>query len=139
MRAALTLMELLVCLTLLGAAMTVAVPAIGAARDRAAVRGATGALVSALAEARHLATRWNRRTAVRIDTLGAHIAIHAGGDTVSRVPLALLFGVRLAATRDSLAFYSTGLGVGAANARFIVARGVAAETVTISRAGRVRR
>jgi hypothetical protein len=42
-------------------------------------------------------------------------------------------------TRDSIAFYPSGLGYGAANTRLIVSRGAAAETVTVSRAGRVRR
>ena len=139
MRTGVTLIELITVLTILGILASVAVPSIASMRDRAAVRGATSALVSALADARHLATRWNRRTAVRLDTAAARAIVHTGRDTVGLVPLGELFGVSLVVTRDSIAYYPTGLGFGAANARFIVRRGAVAETVTVSRAGRVKR
>lgn len=139
MRTGLTLIELITVLTILGIITSVAVPNIATMRDRAAVRGATSALVSSLADARHLATRWNRRTAVRFDTSAVRAIVHSGQDTVAQLPLRVLFGVSLAVTRDSIAYYPTGLGFGAANARFIVTRGAAAETVTVSRAGRVKR
>lgn len=116
-----------------------AVPSIAQARDRAAVHGATSALVSALADARHQALRWQRRTAIRFDTSNGLAVVHAGTDTVALLPLRTLFNVSLQATRDSIAFYPTGLGYGAANTRLVVLRGASAETVTVSRAGRVRR
>ncbi len=139
MRTGVTLIELITSLTIVGIVATIAVPSIARARDRAAVHGATSALVSSLAEARHLATRWNRRTAIRMDTAGRRVVVHAGADTVHRLSLGAVFGVSIAVTRDSIAYYPTGLGFGAANARFIVSRGAGAETVTVSRAGRVKR
>ncbi len=134
-----TLFELVLVLTLVGVVTSIAVPGIARARDRAAVHGATSALVSALADARHQSLRWQRRTAIRFDTAAARAVVHAGTDTLERVELRALFQVSLDATRDSIAFYPTGLGYGAANTRLIVARGIAAETVTVSRAGRVKR
>ena len=50
-----------------------------------------------------------------------------------------LFGVTLASSRDSLAYSATGLGYGVTNASLVVRRGLAAETVSVSRTGRVRR
>lgn len=139
MRSGFTLLETTLALVLIAIVSSMAVPAFARVRDRAAVHGATSALVSALAGARHHALRWQRRTAVRFDTAAAGAVVHAGSDTLSRSRLRDVFGVALAATRDSIAFYPTGLGYGAANTRLIVARGAAAETVTVSRAGRVRR
>ncbi|MCC6931590.1 MAG: type II secretion system protein [Gemmatimonadaceae bacterium] len=134
-----TLLELTIAGALIGIISLMALPTVAALRDRAAVHGATSLLVSALADARHQALRWQRRTAVRFDTTQARTVVHAGSDTLVRIPLDSLFRVALATTRDSIAFYPTGLGYGAANTRLIVARGAAAETVTVSRAGRVKR
>lgn len=139
MRRGFTLSELAIVLSLIGVFTSMAIGGIARARDRAAVLGATSALVSALADARHQALRWQRRTAIRFDTAAGVAIVHAGVDTLQRVPLRALFQVSLDASRDSVAFYPTGLGYGAANARLILARGASAETVTVSRAGRVKR
>lgn len=74
-----------------------------------------------------------------MDTAGARLSIVAGTETVAVHDLGAVFGVRLSTTRDSIAWSPVGLGYGAANARLIVARGLATETVTVSRLGRVRR
>jgi hypothetical protein len=47
-------------------------------------------------------------------------------------------GVRLGGTRDSLTYDPRGLGRGAANLSIVVRRGTIAETVFVSRLGRVR-
>jgi prepilin-type N-terminal cleavage/methylation domain-containing protein len=139
MRTGVTILELLTVLSLVGIMSAIAIPSIAAARDRTAVHGATSSLVATLADARHLAQRWHRRTAVTFDTAASRAIVHAGPDTLASLALHALFKVTLGATRDSIAFYPTGLGYGAANTRLIVARGASAETVTVSRAGRVRR
>jgi Tfp pilus assembly protein FimT len=139
MRLGATLLELTLALAIIGVVSSIAIPGIARTRDRAAVHGATSTLVSTLADARHQALRWQRRTAVQIDTTTAVVVVHAGRDTLARAPLRTLFAVAIDVTRDSIAFYPSGLGYGAANTRLIVSRGTAAETVTVSRAGRVRR
>ena len=139
MRRGFTLLELTLVLSIVGIISAVAVPAIARFRDRAAVHGATSLLASSLADARHQALRWQRRTAIRFDTLSDYAVVHAGSDTLGRAPLGALFQIQLSVSRDTIAFYPTGLGYGAANTRLIVARGAAAETVTVSRAGRVKR
>jgi hypothetical protein len=47
--------------------------------------------------------------------------------------------VRLSTSRDSIAFDVRGLGYGAANLTLVARRGSAAETLVVSRLGRVRR
>ena len=71
-------------------------------------------------------------------TATATLAVHRGPDTLLARALGRLHGVRLSATRDSTAYAGDGLGYGAANLRLVVRRGAAAETVTVSRLGRVR-
>ena len=69
----------------------------------------------------------------------AAVTVFAGPDTIERRPLGTVHGVRLTVTRDSIAYAANGMGYGAANTRVILSRGAAAETVTVSRLGRVRR
>jgi len=59
-------------------------------------------------------------------------------DTVRRLRLGRLHGVALGTTRDSLAFDARGLGHGAANLRITLERRTEAETLVVSRLGRVR-
>lgn len=134
-----TLVELAITITILGVVAITAVPRLSEARDRAAVGGAASALTSALATTRHAAQRTSRRTALTVDTASAFVAVRAGADTLERLPLRDLFHVSLRASRDSIAYAPTGLGYGAANATFVISRGSAAETVVVSRLGRVRR
>lgn len=134
-----TLTELAISLAVVGVVTSTAIPRFSHFRDRLAVDGATSALTSALSNTRHLATRWNRRTALQVDTSSGTLTVHAGTDTVDRVLLGALFSVTMSASRDSIAYYPSGLGYGASNATLIVRRGAAAETVTVSRIGRVKR
>lgn len=134
-----TLLELTSAVAIAGIVLMTAIPRFQQLRDRVAVDGAATALTSALADARHLATRHNRRTALRVDTATATATVYAMTDTLDRLPLGTLFHVTLSASRDSIAYTPLGLGFGAANATFVLSRGSAAETVTVSRVGRVRR
>jgi prepilin-type N-terminal cleavage/methylation domain-containing protein len=133
-----TLPELLVAVTVAGLLAAIAIR--GAARivDEARARGAAADVRTALALARRVAILRAERAAVRLDSTRASVAVHVRGDTLLSRALGRLHGVRLAATRESTAYGGDGLGFGAANLRVIVRRGAAAETVTVSRAGRVR-
>lgn len=134
-----TLYELLLVVALLLILVILAAPRYMALRDRIAVDGAASGIVRALVDARAAAVRLGTRAAVAIDTQTAALAVHVQADTLARIPLHDLFGVTLASSRDSMAYSATGLGYGASNASIIVRRGAAAETVSISRTGRVRR
>jgi type II secretory pathway pseudopilin PulG len=134
-----TLSELLLVVALLLILVILAAPRYMALRDRIAVDGAASGIVRALVDTRAAAVRLGTRAAVAIDTQTAALAVHVQADTLARIPLHGLFGVTLASSRDSMAYSATGLGYGASNASIIVRRGAAAETVSISRTGRVRR
>jgi prepilin-type N-terminal cleavage/methylation domain-containing protein len=134
-----TILELSLSVAIAGLVAGLTLPRLASWRDRLAVDSAAASTVSLLATARHGALRRMVVTAVRFDTSRAHVIVHAGADTLEQRPLGTLHGVGLEATRDSIAYGPAGMGFGAANTRLIFRRGAAAETVTVSRLGRVRR
>lgn len=138
-RSGFTLLELVIVVALLLIALAMAIPRYASLRDRLAVDGAASGIVRSLVDARAVAMRLGTRVAVAIDTNAAFLAVHMRTDTVSRVFLHNLFGVSLSSSRDSIAYTATGLGYGAANASIVVRRGSSADTVSVSRTGRVRR
>jgi prepilin-type N-terminal cleavage/methylation domain-containing protein len=132
-----TLPELLVVLLLVSIVLGLAFVRLGAAADRAAVNAAVSEAASVFIGARNAAIYRRGPVAVHIDTLAAILLTRA--DTlVLRHRDLHAFGVRLSATRDSMAFDGRGLGVGAANLSLVVRRGRAADTLFLSRLGRVR-
>jgi prepilin-type N-terminal cleavage/methylation domain-containing protein len=137
-RRATTLPELLIVLGLLGLVAAFAVRAGVPLLDAARVRSAADELRSAYATARELAALRSERAAVRIASATGTVVVHLRTDTALRRPLGALYGVRLTPSRDSMAYAASGLGWGAANLQVVVARGAAAETVAVSRLGRVR-
>jgi Tfp pilus assembly protein PilE len=136
-RPGLSLLETLLALVLLGLVSALAMPPYVAQRDRSAVRAARTAAVTAFDQMRALALTRATNAAMRIDTAAARLVVHAGRDTVVRVEMFRAWGVRLAATRDSTAIAPDGLGYGAANLRLILSRGAAADSIIVSRLGRV--
>ncbi|MCU0627296.1 MAG: hypothetical protein MUF21_12550 [Gemmatimonadaceae bacterium] len=138
MRIGATLPEVLLCLVIATVLAGITVPAVVRLRDRISVRLAAGDAVRALADARAAALTAARRTAVRLDTATTALVVHAGSDTLRVVPLAG-YGVRLQATRDSIAFGPHGLGWGAATTTITIRRGTAQTALAVSRLGRVRR
>lgn len=134
-----TLVEIGIVLAVIGIATGIALPRFTSYRDWIATESAAASAMSALSVARHAAIRRATMTAVRFDTTGARITIFSGPDTILQRSLGTLHGVRLHATRDSIAYAPNGMGYGAANTRLILSRGAAAETLAVSRLGRARR
>ncbi|HJU88219.1 MAG TPA: GspH/FimT family pseudopilin [Gemmatimonadaceae bacterium] len=134
-----TLTELVVVLALIGILALFARPAFGGLYDRSTVISATSELVAVIGTARQLAITEGRIVAVRLDAPAGRVVVFAGRDTFHVRGLRETHGVTLIASRDSIAFYPTGRGYGAANTSIIIERGTAADTVHVSRLGRVRR
>jgi type IV fimbrial biogenesis protein FimT len=133
-----TLIELLVSLAVVAALMLVGVPGTAALRNRSAVRASITELVSALALARSTALAESRVVAISLDTVAGRALVLAPPDTLLDLPLGARYGVTLSATRDSIAYGPTGRGYGAANATITIRRRNAADTVIVSRLGRVK-
>jgi len=137
-RRGLTLIELCLVITIMGLTTMIASRQLGLYLDRAAARAAVAEAASVVVRARDEAIAQHAMTSVWFDTLAAAVELRARGTPISRAALGHAHGVTLSANRDSLAFDVRGLGYGAANLSLVARRGGAAETLVVSRLGRVR-
>ena len=134
-----TLTELIVVLILIGALAGIALPRYREAADRLSARAAVRDAASLFSFARRSAITRRSTVGVIIDTSDGTIIVRVGTNELARQSLRERYGVRLSATRDSMAYDPRGLGYGAANLTVIARRGRGAETLSVSRLGRTRR
>jgi prepilin-type N-terminal cleavage/methylation domain-containing protein len=137
-RDAFTLPELAIVLVIVGVLLGLAIPPLVSAADRSAVRAAIAESAAAFVVARESALHARRAAAVRVDTMAGVIRAARGGDILLSRDLRARHGVRIAATRDSMAYDPRGLGVGAANLSLVIRRGRVTDTLYVSRLGRIR-
>ena len=137
-RRGVTLLELLVALTMAAILFAIAIPRLGESIARHATRAAAGDVSSMLSAARQIAATTTGGAAVGFHSPSATVRLIVPGDTVRTLALRSLHGVALRATRDSIAYDARGIGYGAANVSVVLSRGAAAETLVVSRLGRLR-
>ena len=137
-RRGLTLVELCLVLTIIGLVSTIAVRQLGLYLDRAAVRAAVVEAAAVVARARDEAVAQRTPVSVRFDTADDALELRMAGAVLSRAALGHAHGVALSANRDSLAYDLRGLGYGAANLTLVARRGRAADSLVVSRLGRLR-
>lgn len=133
-----TLIEQTVILVLLGILLALAFRGFSAMLDGLAVRASARDVRDVFASAREHAIASGVRTAVQVEPAIAQLVAYAGTDTVSIRPIGQLHGVTLLSSRDSMAYSPSGLGYGASNLSIVLVRRNSADTVTVSRLGRVR-
>ncbi len=138
MRRGLTLLELAVVIAIIALVAAIGTPALLRRLDRSRVRHAVSEITSALALARATAVARMTHVTVVFDSVRSTVIVAAGADTLVVRALGDIHGVELRSNRDSTVYGPTGLGYGAANQSIVVRRGVAEDTVIISRLGRVR-
>lgn len=134
-RPAFTTLELLVALAVSAALTLGAIATLRAHLDRLAVRQAIITLQGAFAHARRAAIDRGGAT-IHIASTGAHITAH--DSTLVQHDLQRTYHVTVRTTTGAMSFGPTGLGRGIANGTIIVSRGRAADTLVVSRLGRVR-
>ena len=133
-----TLIQLLVAMGIMSLLVALGLPRISGSLEGIAVRGAAADIASAFALARNAALTRSVYVAVRIDSVRRSVVVSAGKDTLLVRRVGDAHGVKIQSNRDSMAYDPIGLGYGAANQSIIVTRGRSADTVVISRLGRVR-
>ena len=136
--AGVTLVELCLVLALVGILTSVAMLHVARYLDRAAARAAIAEAATVVLRARDEAAAQRTPVSVRIDTAAAALELSARGVVLSRAALGHAHGVALSTTRDTLTYDVRGLGYGAANLTMVARRGAAAESLVVSRLGRVR-
>jgi prepilin-type N-terminal cleavage/methylation domain-containing protein len=138
MRHAFTLIELTITLCILSILSAIAIPRAGRFLDRTQVHGAVIEIESLFSTARHMAIARGAQTAVEIDTATGSIYVSAGGDRLRDAKIGADHDVRLSATRSGMSYSAIGMGYGAANLSVVVRRNSVADTVFVSRLGRLR-
>lgn len=133
-----SLAELLITLSILGVATSIAVPRAASLADRVRVKGAAQDVIVTLAAARAAASRRNAYASFVADARTGQLRVVSGGEVLLVRYLAQARGVRLEASRESVTFAPGGLGWGAANTTVVVSKGTRSDTVVMSRLGRVR-
>lgn len=139
MKRGMTAIEMVVALSVIALVIGIVVPTFSHLRDGIAVRNARAEAMSAFALARQSAIVRGARAGLGIDRPPGHVTVTVGGEMLLRRDLEGTYGVTLSSTRDSTAYSPLGHGFGAANLTLVIARGGVAETIFVSREGRVRR
>jgi Tfp pilus assembly protein FimT len=133
-----TIIELAIAVTLASGMMAVAFPRAGKFIDRIEVRGAVTEIESLFSLARHAAISRGSQAVLEIDASNGVISIRAGAEQIRRREVGAAHGVTLSTNRTSMTYSPIGVGYGAANFSLVVSRNAVADTVVISRLGRVR-
>jgi Tfp pilus assembly protein FimT len=139
MRTGMTAIEITVTLSIIAVVLGIVVPSAARFRDGIAVRNASAEAVAAFAVARQSAIVRGARVRIAIDDPPGHITVSLGGESIMQRDLEGSYGITLSTTRDSTAYSPLGLGHGVANLRMVIERGRVADTIFVSREGRVRR
>jgi Tfp pilus assembly protein FimT len=138
LRPGLTLVELTLVVTIMGLITLIGLRQLQLYLDRIASRDAVHAAGGYITRARDEAVALHTPVSVRIDTGRGTLELLALGRTHGQAALGATHGVALSTTRDSITFDVRGLGYGAANLTLVTRRGQSADTLTVSRLGRVR-
>ena len=139
MRRGVTLVEVAVVLSIAGLLLGVSMAPLRRLRDASAVRSATAAVSGALALARSAAIARGAHVEAIIHPQSGRVTVVAGADTLSDERVGPRYGVALEASALRVRYAPTGHGFGLSNTRVIARRGAVADTLTVSRLGRVRR
>ena len=139
MRRGMTAVEIVVVLSIIALVIGLVVPSLSRLRDGIAVRNATAEAISAFATARRSAIVRATTAALGVDRPPGFVTVSVDGEMLLQRNLEQAYGVMLSSTRDSTAYSALGHGFGAANLSLVIARGSVAETIFVSREGRVRR
>ena len=136
-----TLLEMLMVIILIGVATAVVVPPLGRALDRVAVDEAAERYAALHETARQMAIARGRHARVELDSTRreAVLALRRTATAWDTLEVQSLGRAALSASRTMVTFSPLGIGFGASNTSIVFTAGMAAETVTVSRTGRLRR
>ena len=138
-RAGFTIIEVVIVVTISAILATITIPRAGRFIDGIEVRGATTEAASMFSFARNYAIAHSAQATLEIDASAQTLSIKSSGQTIETRDLGAAHGVNIDTNRTSITYSPIGVGYGAANFSMVLSRGRAADTIVISRLGRVRR
>jgi len=138
MRRGFTLIEMTTVLALIAILATVTLPRAARLVDTIEVRGAVTEIDAMFSAARHIAIAHAQPAALEIDLGRGTIVIRLGADTIQSRAIGAAHRVEIGSNRSSITYSPTGMAYGAANFTMIVSRNLSADTIYVSRLGRVR-
>ena len=133
-----TLIEIVMVLSLAGILTAITLSKAGTFLDRIEVHGATTEAESMFSRARHIAIARGIQTTLAIDPVRQTLSIKAANEVLSSRDFNATHGVDIDTNKTSITYSPIGVGYGAANFTMILSRGGAADTIYVSRLGRVR-
>jgi Tfp pilus assembly protein FimT len=138
MRPGLTLIELVLVCTFTALVAAIGLPRAQYVLDGLRLRQASHEVAGAMTLARAAAIRRGAYTRLIVVESASAVHVESAGDTLLRRELGRLHRVAIRASRDTITYAPTGLGYGIANSTIVVTIGQRAETLTVSRLGRMR-
>lgn len=133
-----SLLEISLVLVVMGLSVVIMLRQLHLTIDRIEARSAARAAGNLIGRARDEALAQQTLVTVLIDTTRGEIALTSRYGRIATSPVGSMHDVTLSTTRDSITFDVRGLGYGTANLTLVARRGAAAESVVVSRLGRVR-
>lgn len=134
-----TLIEIAIVITVAGLLSAITISRAGSFIDRIEVHGAAMEAESMFSRARHIAIARGTQTVLTIDPVRSTLSIRGATEALSTRDLRASHAVEIDTNRTSITYSPIGVGYGAANFTLILSRGRAADTIYVSRLGRVRR
>ena len=138
LRMGFTIIETTIVVAIAAALMAIGLPRAWIFVDRLEVRGAVTEIESMFSLARHVAIARGQQVTLDIDVGARAISIRAGPELIRTREVGAAHGVLLVTNRTSITYSPIGVGYGASNFTMIVSRNRAADTIVVSRLGRVR-
>jgi len=133
-----TQIEIVLVISLAGILSAITLSKAGTFIDRIEVHGATTEAESMFSRARHIAIARGIQTTLDIDPVRQTLSIKAASEVLTSRDFNATHGVDINTNRTSITYSPIGVGYGAANFTMILSRGRAADTIYVSRLGRVR-
>ena len=133
-----TIIEITIVISIAATLCAITLPRAWQFVDRIEVRGATTEIQSLFSLARHSAIARGSQVTLDIDAGNRTITVHSGAELIRKREIGLAHGVTMATNRTSITYSPIGVGYGASNFSLIVSRNRIADTIVVSRLGRVR-